>query len=120
MKKIGKILLWLIAIFVVLEIMGIGIRYASRRIPSNTVLTVEIEGLMEEQPAQDVFSSFVTGSPLTVTDIVEGLDRSRTDPRITGVIVRAGESTMNMAKMQEIREKIREFNRAGKFTVAPL
>jgi protease-4 len=67
-----------------------------------------------------VFSSFVTGSPLTVTDIVEGLDRARTDPRITGVIVRVSESTMNMAKMQEIRGKIREFNRAGKFTVAHL
>jgi len=120
MKKIGKILLWLIAIFVVLQIVGIGIRYASRRIPSKTVLTIPIEGFIQEQPTQDVFSSFVTGSPLTVTDIVEGLDRARTDPRITGVIVRVSESTMNMAKMQEIRGKIREFNRAGKFTVAHL
>jgi protease-4 len=120
MKKIGKILLWLLAIFVVLQIVGIGIRYASRRIPSKTVLTMPIEGFIQEQPTQDVFSSFVTGSPLTVTDIVEGLDRARTDPRITGVIVRVSESTMNMAKMQEIRGKIREFNRAGKFTVAHL
>ena len=120
MKKVGKIILWLIAIFVVLQIVGLGIRYASRRIPSKTVLTIPIEGLIQEQPAQDLLSSFVAGSPLTVTDIVEGLDRARTDPRITGAIVRVSESTMNMAKMQEIREKIREFNRTGKFSVAHL
>jgi protease IV len=120
MKRIGKILLWLIAVFVVLEVVGLGIRYASRRIPANTVLTIPVEGLIQEQPTKGVLSSLVAGPPLTVTDIVEGLDRARTDPRITGVIVRASESTMNMAKMQEIREKIREFNRSGKFTVAHL
>ena len=120
MKTIGKIILVLIAIFVVLEIIGAGIRYASRRIASNTVLTIPIEGFIQEQPAQGLLSSFVAGAPLTVTDIVEGLDRARTDPRIAGAIVQPSESTMNMAKMQEIRDKILEFNRSGKFTVAHL
>ena len=55
-----------------------------------------------------------------MTDIVEGLDRARTDPRISGVIVRVGESTMNMAKIQEIRDRLREVNHAGKFTVGYL
>lgn len=120
MKTFVKVVLGLIAILVVLEIVGLGIRYASRRIPANTVLTMAIEGLIEEQPAQSVFSSFLVGAPLTVTEIVEGLDRARTDPRITGMVVRVGESTMNMAGLQEVRDKIREFNRAGKFSVAHL
>jgi protease-4 len=55
-----------------------------------------------------------------VTDVVEALDRARTDPRITGLELRVSESTMQMGKTQDVREKIREFNRAGKFSVAYL
>ena len=51
---------------------------------------------------------------------MEGLDRARTDSRIEGMEVQVGESSMNFAKMQEIREKIREFNQSGKFSIAYL
>ncbi len=120
MKRIGKILLWLIAIFLVLEVVGIIVIYASKRIRPNTVLTVQIEGDIPEQPPHNPVVELVTGAPTTVTDIVEALDRARTDARITGFEARISESTMNMAKLQEVREQIREFNRAGKFSVAYL
>jgi protease-4 len=120
MKTLVKIFLALFVILLALEVVGLGLRYASRRIPADTVLTAEIEGLIREQPAQDVFSSLLLGAPLTVTEIVEGLDRARTDPRIAGMVLRVGESTMNMASLQEVRDKIRQFNRAGKFSIAHL
>ncbi len=120
MKKIGKIFLWLIAIFLVVEIVGIALMYASRRIRSNTVLTLRIEGDVPEQRPQDPFAQLAAGPTTTVSDIVEALDRARTDPHIDGLEVFVLQSTMNMGKMQEIRQKIREFNRAGKFSVAYL
>lgn len=120
MRKIGKIFLWLVGIFLVVEIVGISVLYFSRRIKPSTVLTVRIEGSIPEQSSQDQWMQLLAGRRTTVTDIVEALEHARTDPRITGVEVRVGESLLNMAKMQEIRQKIREFNRAGKFSVAYL
>jgi len=120
MRKIGKVILWLIAIFLVIEVLGITVTYFSRRIGPNTVLTVRLEGSIEEQPPQDVLTEALFGPQTTVTNIVEALDRAGSDPRITGIEVRVSESTMSMGKIQEIHQKIREFNRKGKFSVAYL
>ncbi len=117
MKTFGKIVLWLVGIFFVLQVFGFILVYASKRIRPNTVLTLRIEGDIPEQPPRNPLAELLTGPRTTVTDIVEALDRARTDPRITGIHLRVGESTMNMAKVQEVRERIREFSRAGKFSV---
>jgi protease-4 len=120
MRRIGKVFLWLIGVLLVIEVIGIAVTYYSRRIPPHTVLTVRVEGQIEEQPPQDALADLLLGPRRTVTDLVEGLDRAERDPRITGIEVRVGESTLGMAKIQEVRQKIREFNRTGKFSVAYL
>jgi protease-4 len=120
MKKLGKIILWLIGIALGLEIVVITAAYFSKRIKPNTVLTLRLEGEIEDQAPGDPLTSLFGGPQMTVTDIVEALDRARRDERITGLDVRVGESTLGIANIQEIRQKIREFNRTGKFSVAYL
>jgi len=120
MKKFGKIVLTLVVIVLALQVVGLVVMYFSRRIKPNTVLTARIVGEIPEQAHADALRDLLVGPPTTVTDIVEALDRARTDPRITGLELRISESTMNMGKIQDVREKIREFNRTGKFSVAYL
>jgi protease-4 len=120
MKKVGKIILILVVLVLVLQIAGIALLYFVRRIKPDTVLTMRIEGSVSEQAPQDVLTDLLAGGTTTVTDIVEALDRARNDPRITGVFLRVSESTMSMGKLQEVRTKIQEFNRSGKFSVAYL
>ena len=120
MKTLGKVILTLIVIFVVIEVIGIVVMYYSRRVRPQTVLTARIAGDIPEQAQQGALAELAAGTPTTVTDLVEALDRARADSRITGLELRITESTMNMAKIQELRDKIREFNRAGKFSVAYL
>ena len=120
MKKIGKIILGIVIAILALQILGVVVVYLSRRIKPETVLTLRIEGDIPERPPQDALRDLLVGPPTTVTDIVEALERARTDPRITGIEVRVSESTMNMAKIQDIRDQIREFNRSGKFSLAYL
>lgn len=120
MRTIGKVILVLVGIVLVVEILVITVSYFSRRIQPNTVLTVRLEGEIEEQPPQDPLTEAFFGARTTVTDVVQALDRAEADPRITGIEVRVGESTLGMAKIQEIHQKIREFNRKGKFSVAYL
>ena len=110
MKKVGKVVLWAVAVLVVIEIVGAVVVRSSRRIRPHTVLTLRIEGDVPEQPPLDPLAQLGGEPKTTVTDIVEALDRARSDSRITGVRVLAGFSTMSMAKLQEVREKLREFN----------
>jgi len=118
MKKLAKAILGMIVIAIVFGIAFIIVGYFSRRIQPRTVLTLRIEGEIEEQPSQDALAAAFLGSSLNVNDITEALERAATDPRITGIEVRVGESTLGMAEIQEIRRKIRDFNRSGKFSVA--
>jgi protease-4 len=120
MKTIGKAFVWLIAIVVALELVSLAVGYFSRWIPKNTILAIRLEGSISEEAPQDTLSELVFGQRTTVADIVEALDRAQTDPRITGLVVRVGEPLMGLAKMQQVRRKIREFNRSGKFSVAYL
>jgi protease-4 len=120
MKKLVKIVLALVLILVGLQIIAMMVMYYVRRIPEHTVLTVRISGDIPEQPLQDGLRDLLAGPTLTVTDIVAGLDRARSDSRITGVIAQIGESTLNMASIQEIRDRLWALNRAGKFTVGYL
>ncbi len=120
MKKFLKVVLAVVLVLVGLQLISMVVLYFAHRIKPHTVLSIRITGDIPEQPPQDGLRDFLFGPTTTVTDIVEGLDRARTDPRISGVIVRVGESTMNMAKIQEIRDRLQEVNRAGKFTVGYL
>jgi protease-4 len=120
MKKVGKFFLGLLVVVLALEIVGVTLRYFARRIPPHTVLALRIEGDIPEEVPREALTQILQGTPTTVTDIVEGLDRARTDSRIAGIEVRVGESSMNFGKMQEIRQKIRQFNQSGKFSIAYL
>jgi len=101
MKKLGKFLLGLLVAVLALEFVGMTLRYFARRIARHTVLTLRIEGDIPEEVPRDPLTQILQGTPTTVTDIVEALDRARSDSRIDGIEVRVGESNMNFAKMQD-------------------
>src|SRR5574337_1258126 len=120
MRTLGKIFLVLIALLVVLTVVLIVIGHFANRIQPKTVLTLRVEGEVETRPARDELTELLAGARTTVPDIIEALDRASNDPRITGLDLRVGESTMGIADIQEVRQKIREFSRKGKFSVAYL
>ena len=120
MKTIWKIILIVGIIVVLLPVLAIlGILYA-RRVKPNTVLVVRVEGEIPEQAPPYSLPNLFGIESTTLTDITEGIERARTDPHISGLEVRVGETDMSMGKLQEVRERIRAFNRARKFSVAYL
>lgn len=120
MTRIGKTVLVVVVIIVALPVLAIlGIIYA-RRIKPNTLLTVEIEDAIPERTPDNSLQDMLSGPSTTVTDITEGIERARTDPHITGLEIRVGETTMGMAQIQEVRDAIGDFNRARKLSVAYL
>lgn len=120
MKTFGKVVLILVAVFLVIQAVVILAVVASKWIAPETALTLRLSGDIPEQPPQDPFSELFGGRALTVAEIADALDRARTDSRISGLELRIADTSMNMGKIQEIRDKLTEFNSTGKFSVAYL
>lgn len=120
MKKLLKVLIWFVSILAGLELIGIVLSAIGRHIPSHTVLSLRLEGSVPEQPARNSVIALLQGQPLTMTRIIRGLDQARLDPHISGLVVHLGEPDIGMAKLEELRDGLQQFNRSGKFTVAYL
>ncbi len=90
------------------------------RIPSGSVLVLDLSGPLEEQKAMGVWGA-VLGSDITVMyQLLDAIDAARTDPRITGLVVKISSPGAHWAKLQELREHLLEFSKSGKPTICYL
>lgn len=120
MKKIAKIVLILILVVAVLEILVLYVGPFSKHVDKNSILTLRIEGDIDERPPQDALGGIFRGPSASLSEMIEALDRAGTDPRIAGVEMEVGESTLGLAQIQQLRRKLAEFHRSGKFSAAYL
>src|ERR1700735_4397645 len=89
------------------------------RIASNSVLVMDASGQIEEQRAPDFFSALNGTSPV-LHDYLDSLDNARTDPRITGLVVRIAPLETGWGKLEEIRAHLLRFRDSGKPTICYL
>lgn len=87
-------------------------------LPARGVLVLQLEGGLEEiatNPFDQLFQE-----PVTVRSVTEALRAAKTDPRITGVLLRPREAPALWGKVQEVREALVDFRSSGKPLVALL
>jgi protease IV len=89
------------------------------RIASNSVLVIDATGQIEEQRAPDFFSAF-SGTVPVLHDYLDALDNARTDPRITGLVVRIAPLQTGWAKLEEIRNHLLAFRASKKPSICYL
>ena len=89
------------------------------RIASNSVLVIDATGQIEEQRVPDFFSAF-NGTIPVLHDYLDALDSARTDPRITGLVVRIAPLETGWAKLEEIRNHLLAFRASGKPSICYL
>ncbi len=110
-----QLVLGLLAV-VVIEIVVIGVMNFRNRIRPDTVLVVDVRGVVAEEAPRGLWEEVTRGRVKVMSDFLEAIDRAARDSRINGLVLRVGGGGMNMAKLQELRGKIREFNQSGKFS----
>jgi protease-4 len=89
------------------------------RIPSHSVLVLDISGEIEEQRAADVMSALEGKTPV-LHDYVDAIDSARSDSKITGLVVKIGPLETGWGKLQEIRAHLVEFRSSGKPSICYL
>ncbi|MDN3356902.1 signal peptide peptidase SppA [Actinomadura sp. DC4] len=75
------------------------------------------DGIVEGQPADPV-STLLSMRRTHLRDVLGGLRRARTDPRVKALIVKIGGQRVGLAMAQELRDAVRAFRDSGKLTVA--
>ncbi len=86
----------------------------------NAPLVLEIDlsdGIVEGQPGDPV-TALLSMRRTHLRDVLEGLRRGRTDPRVKALIVKIGGGRIGLAMAQELRDAVRAFRDSGRLTVA--
>jgi protease-4 len=85
-------------------------------VPDKGVLVLKIEGDLDEMSVNP-FDQLIQ-EPVTLRTVVSALQAAKTDPRITGVLLKPVQAPALWGKVQELREALVDFKTSGKPLVA--
>lgn len=102
-------------------ILGIFFIYSittKERVPSVTILELNLErGMVEYVPSDPIASAVFDDAPV-VRDIVDALERAKDDDRVVGLVARLGTGPLSLGHIQEVRDAVVSFRESGKPAVA--
>jgi protease IV len=112
LNGVAKFVVVLALLFGVLLIIG---AIEGDGLPSNMVLALDLR-----KPLRDSSNaSFnLSGTQITLMDILLALDAAKNDPRVKGVYVRTGSSNLPIAQAEELGAAFKAFETSGKFVIA--
>lgn len=88
-------------------------------VADESVLVVTLTDDLQEVPPQTIFGAFIASAP-TVRTITDSIRRARNDSRIKGLLLKPNLAAPSWAKLQEIRDAVKDFGEGGKPTIAYL
>jgi protease-4 len=116
-----------VAVGAVVVVLGFGLmaivfgtRYATRHVPGNTLLAIDISGPIPEMTPDSPFGDFFGPRLVSRQDLRDGLMQAAADPRIQKVFVKVGDLEAGFATLQEIHGLLQKVRKAGKETSAYL
>jgi protease IV len=87
---------------------------------AKSVLVIDAQGEITEQSSLDILSALSGGNTPVLHDYLDAIDAARTDPRVTGIVVRIGPLSTGWAKLEEIRSHLIAFQSSGKPSICYL
>ncbi|HYH17318.1 MAG TPA: signal peptide peptidase SppA [Azospirillum sp.] len=94
--------------------------FAVRReptLPERIVLELDLDQPLADSPSPGSLSALF-GHEATLRDMLDTLERARTDRRVRGLVARVGGHEMGFAQAQDLRAAIERFRATGRFAIA--
>jgi len=87
---------------------------AATEVPEEALLVLDMaDGLIEHRP-DNLFARASLGDALVLPEAVADLHAAGRDPRVKGLVIRAGWGSPGLAQMQELRDALADFRAQGK------
>ena len=86
----------------------------------NSVLVLNLSGKMEEQGKDDIIGE-LTGNNLSnigLNDITRAISIAKTNEKVKGIYIEAGDLQAGYASLQELRNALADFRKSGKWVAA--
>ncbi len=84
-------------------------------VPDRFVLHLQLDEMLLEHP--NTLSPYAMQSRhMTISDVVDALDRAAADPRVKGFVTSYRGAPLNLSHIQELRMAVLRFRTSGKFT----
>ncbi|RKH89505.1 signal peptide peptidase SppA [Corallococcus sp. AB045] len=108
-----------LSILFVVGVVGLLMLAASSKpgVPSNLVLELDLKEPLPEYTLDTSLAGAFGEEPTSLRDVVEGLEKAATDPRVKSLVVRIGQPG-SAAQVQELRDAVKAFRASGKRAVA--
>jgi protease IV len=94
------------------------LKEARDRRTSPLILELDLSEGLVEAPPPDALSALLSRRRSHLLDVLDGLHRARTDPRVRALVVKIGAHAPGFAATQELRDAVTAFRESGKLTVA--
>ena len=112
----------IVGIIGVMSIVGmVASTSATTNVADNSVLVLDLDGIMEERGDGDVVSSLMNGgsSALGLDEILNAIRKAKESDKIKGIYIEAGMfSPDSPASVQALRKALVDFKKSGKWIVA--
>lgn len=130
MKFLGNVLATITGLFLFFMLFFFGIVIISAIfggnsdiavVESNSVLELNLDGVSNDYAGKytDPWVTMFSGEKnVGVSDIVNAIDAAKSDDNIKGISILRSNSAIGIAQCKEIRDKIEQFKKSGKFVVA--
>ncbi|WP_431858951.1 signal peptide peptidase SppA [Azospirillum sp.] len=86
-------------------------------LPDAMVLTLDLDKPLSSRPDGDALGSLL-GREASLRDVLDALERARSDERVKGLLVRIGGHEPGFAEAQEIRAAVERLRATGRFALA--
>lgn len=113
-------LVFFILIFAIAAIAG-GSNDETVEVKDNSVIELDLTDVTKDYGGKFTNDkmSFLNSEPDNgLIDVLTAIDAAKADKRIKGITLTNSSSTLGMAQMKTLRDKLAEFKKAGKFVVA--
>ena len=107
----------LLTVIMIIVMCGI-ITKKHKPVPELVILELDLEKPLVEYVPEDPLAQVSLREATGVLDVVEALERARSDDRVLGLVAKVGAAPMGLATIQELREAVRRFAEKDKFTFA--
>src|SRR4051794_6903200 len=87
-------------------------------VPEAIVLRFDLDKPLVEHIPDDPLSHILFGRRAALADVVDALDRGRTDKRVKGLVMRIATDEIVVAQTQDLRDAVARFRASGRFAYA--
>lgn len=126
MKPIHVIIYTLLTLFVVtvigillLVLIVISFSDTTPTVHNNSTLVISFSGNIPEYHSESSFPIQLEKA-ISIKSILDNIEKAKIDKRIKGILLRIDSNTMGWAKIDEIKNKLADFKKSGKYVIAYL